>query len=327
MLSTYDSLFQPELSISPTRLCAYMRYTGERRAGLIKLSGAQLRQQQQYMSSKSISRLRRCIELLVYTSQWKKVYCRSSGKRFAYKVNFITLTLSSKQQHSDGQIVRDVLSPFLKAWARRRPGLLYVWKAEVQDNQNIHFHITANAFYHHKKLRADWNKFQERLGYISRSGLDNPNSTDVHACKNAKKLSAYLAAYVCKKDLYTKVLKRYLSRYRYYLSDQSINSVDLPKRYFSFIKRYVCCARWGASKALLNAKVTADGRDADIVQLMNQLSHPSIPWIDTDHCRLLYIDPDLTKEIPSLDMRIKSHFKDVFSAQEKIPDKITVEEL
>lgn len=325
-LSTSE-LWLPELSITPTRLCAYMKYVGDRSPVRIKISGSQLRLQQQHMSTRSIARLRRCVELLTYTASWKKVYCRKTGQRFRYKINFITLTLSSRQLHSDSVIVRELLSPFLKAWARRRPGLLYVWKAEVQDNGNIHFHITANAFYHHKKLRADWNRFQERLGYISRSGLDNPNSTDVHSCKNAKKLAAYLAAYVCKKDLYSKVLKRYLCRYRKNLSDQSRLNIQLPKNYFRHIKRHVTCARWSASKELLGAKCTASGHDQDIQQLMNLLSHKSVPWIDTDHCRLLYIEPEVTASIPALNNRLMAKFSRVFTAQALIPVATEVDEL
>ena len=43
----------------------------------------------------------------------------------------------------------------------------YVWKAELQKNQNIHFHLTTNIFIHHATIRTLWNNCINRLGYIS----------------------------------------------------------------------------------------------------------------------------------------------------------------
>jgi hypothetical protein len=42
----------------------------------------------------------------------------------------------------------------------------YVWKAESQDNGNIHFHIVTNIFIDHKIIREAWNRIIEKFGYI-----------------------------------------------------------------------------------------------------------------------------------------------------------------
>jgi hypothetical protein len=153
--------------------------------------------------------------------------------------------------HTDNEIANGILKPFLRWWRDRNPALLYVWKAEVQDNGNIHFHVTSNSFIHHEVLRRHWNKKCELLKYTSRSRSTNPNSTDVHAVKNVRNLASYLCAYITKKDLYTKPLKRYHKRYGKALLADTSEVFHLPKNYLLGLKREVKCKIWDASKLLL----------------------------------------------------------------------------
>lgn len=82
----------------------------------------------------------------------------------------------------------------------------YIWKAEVQSNGNIHFHITTNQFVHYLKIRNAWNSILSRHGYLHRyvndHGSNDAPSTEIRSVKNSKSVVQYLAAYVSKKDLY-----------------------------------------------------------------------------------------------------------------------------
>lgn len=151
----------------------------------------------------SAKRLRRCIENLVAISLPKQAVHFTTGKKFKFKVNFITLTLPCPQgEHSDKEVKRQCLDVWIKA-AKRTFGLKsYVWRAERQLNGNIHFHIISDCYMHYEILRDSWNKRLNNLGYIDtfekKHGHRTPNSTDVHAVNNIKDLAAYMVKYMTK---------------------------------------------------------------------------------------------------------------------------------
>lgn len=213
---------------------------------------------QNVQSSRSRMRLRTALDLLIYTAKEKKVWVKKTQTFFKYKINFVTLTLPSKQIHSDKEIVKNIFSPFMEAWSKRRAGLLYVYKAEVQDNGNIHFHVVTNAFIHYIELRKKWNKACEKLGYVTRSKSDEPNSTDVHAIGNKGDVAAYLSSYMSKKDIYSKALKKWHKKYKEVLQNKSRNITILPRKYFKNIKRKVGVSYWSCSKILKGFKAISE---------------------------------------------------------------------
>lgn len=251
-----DNRYEDRISIRPDCLCLYSQYVGDVRHKRVQaVTGSDVRKRQSVMSNAAIKRLKNAINILTYTATYKTVWVKASNSYFRYKINFITLTLPSKQQHSDKDINK-LLSMFLENWSKRRKGLLYVWKAEVQDNGNIHYHITSNAFYNYKRLREDWNRIVDKLGYVQRCRVDNPNSTDVHSVSSIRNIAAYLISYCCKKDLYTKILKRYFKRYGPILRSLKNNVFVLPNNYYKHIKRKVNGSKWGASKCLLGISIS-----------------------------------------------------------------------
>lgn len=150
---------------------------------------------------RSLSKLRNAIYFLMITSPFNKVYCKIQKRHFTFKLNFITLTLSSKQKHDDYFIKNKMLDIFLK-WLKRKGVINYVWRAESQANGNIHFHITTNTYIHWRSIRDKWNSIQQIHGYLdsyfdSFYSLD-PNSTDVKAVKNEGKAIRYIAKYMGK---------------------------------------------------------------------------------------------------------------------------------
>lgn len=136
-------------------------------------------------------------------SDKKYVWSGKKRKGFWYRLNFITLTLSDIQSHSDEFVLTHMFQPFLK-WLQREANVInYVWRVEVQEkrfrkynHRCIHFHITTNKFIHWKKVRGKWNDIQAHHGYTNYS--DDPNSTDVHAVYNEGKLVNYISKYMSK---------------------------------------------------------------------------------------------------------------------------------
>jgi hypothetical protein len=290
-MSNYS--YSPYVSINPQRIVFFSLPDQPReRTGGPKITGAEVRANQTMLSRKAAKRMGVAINALIYSASWKTVYVQDTGKYFRYKVNFITLTLPARQMHSDRDIVRLALSKFLEAWSKRRPGLLYCWKAEVQDNGNIHFHITSNAFYHYQKLRDDWNHYMQALGYITLQGNPSPNSTDVHSVANIKNLPAYLAGYMLKKDLYCRPLKRWHKMYKKKLLANKENLCVLPRNYFKYIKRQIDGVIWSASKPLLQTNISLHAEDPAIIQDVNRiLARPDL-INQYDYCSIVYLEAD-----------------------------------
>lgn len=122
--------------------------------------------------------------------------------RKAIKMVMVTLTLPSEQVHSDKVIKRECLNKFLIYCNRNFGCSKYVWKAEFQENGNIHFHIIFDKYIHHLDVRALWNSCISKLGYIDafakKHGHNDPNSTDIHAVRDISKGFSYLLKYMTK---------------------------------------------------------------------------------------------------------------------------------
>jgi hypothetical protein len=147
-------------------------------------------------------KLQKAINYLIYTATEKKVYNPKYEKYYTFKVNFITLTLSSEQIHKDSEITNKLLNQFLieakKKWNLNR----YVWKSEYQRNGNIHYHILSDVFIPYHELLNCWNRIQNKLGYIDRckhlKKSKQANSTDIHSIRKIKDVSRYVCKYMVK---------------------------------------------------------------------------------------------------------------------------------
>lgn len=153
----------------------------------------------------------------------------------AYKLTFVTLTLPSKQVHSDNEIKSKCLNQFLVEIRKKYNVKKYIWKAEKQENGNIHFHILTDKFMHWRGIRNIWNRIVNKLGYVDaysekmreffkngfrlsdnpndtrssskqfrayqegvKSNWSDPNSTDIHAISKINNIPAYMAKYMAK---------------------------------------------------------------------------------------------------------------------------------
>lgn len=307
-------MFIPQVSISTRKVVFYDYWDGVRRSNHSKFTPF-LRQKVNRISAKTYKRMRDAIQTLIDTAPYKTVFVRSTQSYFRYKVNFITLTLPSKQIHTDKEIQLQCLRPFLEAWQKRRPALLYVWKAEVQENGNVHYHIVSNSFYHYKKLRKDWNKYVEKLGYCSRSSSDNPNSTDVHALDPSKNIAQYLTNYFCKKDLYSKSLKRWHNRFNTRLKALDSPVFILPRNYLSRLKRSINGTSFSCSKVLQKCKISLYRNDSTISDDMNKLELIKSEALQTDHALCYFFKESIQHRFPLVYKALKFHLSTLLKMQ------------
>jgi hypothetical protein len=159
-----------------------------------------------YMSKATGRQVAARIGHLVNSILLCKRYTKPGKKSIKYYVNFITLTLSAKQAHSDQHIKREMLGRFMEEIREKYGVINYIWKAEAQKNGNIHFHILIDRYIPHTEIRRIWNSIQDTNGYIDKFYIHqshrNPNSTDIHQAKKIRNTLKYITKYITKGEGY-----------------------------------------------------------------------------------------------------------------------------
>ncbi len=177
-----------------------------------------------------------------YLSNWlialeQNMKDRGANPSNRYYPTFVTLTLPSTQFHTDNEVKRKMLDRFVLQIKKTFGVKHYFWRAEPQENGNIHFHLIVDRWMSWEKLRFEWNRILDCHGYIEKyreaqqnwhkdgfrlrenlvskwppdkqkaaylkgneENWSNPNTTDVHKIQNLDSLTAYVVKYVCKKS-------------------------------------------------------------------------------------------------------------------------------
>lgn len=201
---------QPTLQIRSKSIIYYEQYEHPplRNKALVNFNNniQTLRESVKYtgqITAGSKKRLTKAISLLVQSAKSQHIKNEVTGKSQYFKISFITLTIPESALSKDAKYChKNLLEPMLRV-LRRRYGLKnYVWKAELQKNDSVHYHLTSTIFINHTKLRNEWNQILDRNGmldtYYEKYGSRNPNSTDVHSVKKVRDMEAYLVKYVSK---------------------------------------------------------------------------------------------------------------------------------
>lgn len=194
------------------------------------------------LSADSSRKLCKHVNKLMCIARTKRVYDIETKKSFKFKVNFITLTLASSQVHSDLEIKRTVFIPFMELLQKSYGMRFYVWRAERQDNGNIHFHLVSDKYLPWSDLRNKWNKAQNKLGYVDRfymkHGHYDPNSTDVHSAYDMDSVGGYISKYFSKNEKIEEIGGRFYSC-SHGLSQYKAYSIDDFHLKFEGLKRYL----------------------------------------------------------------------------------------
>lgn len=193
-----------------------------------------------HVSVQARRKLSKAIDYLLFLAADKALPDTAHGKKYNFKIAFVTLTLPSSQIHSDNEIKDQLLNQFLIELKFRHHVHNYIWRAEKQKNGNIHFHILIDKFISWSVLRDRWNRICNKLGYVDRyrdemrtfhkSGFkirqellekwdyksqikayqkgklndwNSPNSTDIHSLYKIHRIKEYITKYCTKDENYT----------------------------------------------------------------------------------------------------------------------------
>jgi len=225
------------LRIFPTHIVQYSerdRSGGTRSSSQIKSQlNLSLNCPKGKVSYKASKRVKNAVNWLAASAVKKRVYSKIDKRTYAFKLNFITLTLPSLNH---GITDHQFKNKLLKNWIARmqyKCGLKnYVWKVETQVNGNIHAHITSDCFIHYSYIRSSWNSLLIKNGlmkdFAAKHGHSDPNSTDVAAVNSIKNLAAYLAKYFSKSDSERRGVSGRLWSCSYSLSDSNVCNIICP---------------------------------------------------------------------------------------------------
>jgi hypothetical protein len=155
-----------------------------------------------YMSFKTklaVTKILRC--WISGIDQFRKLSHRPRLPKLPY-FTFVTLTLSAEQMHTDLEVRRKMVIPFIQKLIRTHDVWHYFYVCEKQENGNLHIHLLIDSYIHHKALREEWNQTQAIHGYLDKFQEvyhhRNPNSTDIHKLKDKRSVEAYLVKYMVK---------------------------------------------------------------------------------------------------------------------------------
>jgi len=147
-------------------------------------------------------RLLSSLDLLVQKTPTRWIHNPETNSTHQLRLNFITLTIADPTNHTAKETYETCLRPWLRYMGQKMGMKRYVWKAELQQRGQIHYHVATNEFIPWKLVRWAWNKNQHKAGYLDAHAKKfnnfNPNSTDIHAMTNVKDCLNYVAKEILK---------------------------------------------------------------------------------------------------------------------------------
>lgn len=166
-----------------------------------------------YLSPKTASKIKKMLtSWIVAVEQYRSIKRNKYDRSLAY-ITFATVTLAVDQFHTDNEIKRRILTPFIKLLKDQHKIKYYFWRAEAQANGRIHFHLILDRYIHFTDLQHTWNHCQNYLGYYdlyadqtrrenTEKGTQidpyNPPSTHIKKIPSNKKMIGYVLKYVAK---------------------------------------------------------------------------------------------------------------------------------
>ena len=165
-----------------------------------------------YLSRATKSYITKILDNWFLTVRHFNMHMALPSKQRQKQMVFFTLTLPSKQAHTDNEIKRQVLNKFIIICQRKGLFDQWFWRAEKQKNGNIHFHFLIDSYFDKKQLQTVWNSCLEPLGYINefekRYNHRNPPTTQIQVVPSGQNIIDYVIKYVGKNEGTEKVLGR-----------------------------------------------------------------------------------------------------------------------
>lgn len=248
-------------------------------------------------------RIRKSISLLLQTSPETTIYNPITDTQQKFQINFITLTISNNtRQITASEGYQKALSKFLD-WLRKVHKVnLYVWKAELQERGQLHYHITTNKFILFQQVKDKWNTLQKKAGwldeYTKTTGHQSPNSTDIHSVLNIRDLEAYLVKEISKSYNDEEELYSAASRNATLLPDIIWGNILSCRPAQVMINTNTQGKIWDCSTELKGKKYFSEEMtEAHERKIFEHMQKNTISEVQTDYCTILKINHHVKKTL------------------------------
>lgn len=280
------------------------------------------------MSQGSRKRLAKSITLMTQAIKPRWIFNPVTKLRDYHTFSFITLTVASNKNITARQAYDTLLGAFLD-WMTKTIGdknplaKTYIWKAELQQRGQIHYHITTPAFIHHKEIRAKWNELQRKAGlledFASQYGHFKPPSTEIKKTRHIRKMDRYLIKELAKT---VDAKKLYARR----VVDSLVKAGEIPEeKRKDFEEEYTggeyktIGKIWGCSSNLLGVNYYTCEFTSAHERLIEQWVNEGKAWQKTeDFFSIIYCDnvdpPDLMSKKEQL--QFAEHLKGITNKKE-----------
>jgi hypothetical protein len=149
--------------------------------------------------NKSQSRkVKRYCQKLAYYSANRQVERKTDGKKFRFKVAFLTLTTPPGTTDEQSLQAFDGMLDYL----RRTANCVFVWKKELgEKSQNLHYHLLINNFIPYYIVSWKWKRLLINQGVqwpLNEKGVHTDSHYRIESPKNRKQVAAYISKYLSK---------------------------------------------------------------------------------------------------------------------------------
>jgi hypothetical protein len=241
-----EYVFMPKISMKPNQITLfnevlYKDFETQQLKSLCGSTGYRTVQKSFHNFNLSINgnrSIKQKINWLYSLSAPRTIKTYSGKVIYKFKMNFLTLTLPSTQQHPTAEITKICFNQFITEMRQRCNLTNYVWRLEFQKNKNVHYHIATDCYIDYFFAQKVWNRIINKLNYVdvyqakfqkltlhqywneqSKGKFDNfavykkrfengvncnwtnPHTIDTKNCTSSDSISSYISKYFSKNDI------------------------------------------------------------------------------------------------------------------------------
>ncbi len=239
-------------------------------------------------------RLVKAVNLMVAGTRLRWIFNPINKRQQLHQLSFVTLTVSNAA-NLDGKTAYKLLLSHFLSWMRKTKGITtYIWKAELQERGQIHYHITCPDFVHYKEIRAKWNELQQKAGlldaYFEEHGHYDPNSTDIHSAKKVRDMAAYMVKEIAKNCQNHEAIGGKVWDCSANLSEAKYFSVEMKQSQFDFLEAAVNEKRAEKFEGERFCIYKFKEQIAETLLTADDLSHYRV-WLRVLRESIVYTDP------------------------------------
>lgn len=305
-------MYVPVIQVRSNSLVKYDAWTGSSTHQRYDFAESERQPYAGGFSPHARKRLMSAIDILIQRNPTRTIYNPISQTEHQFNINFTTLTISSDNLIGARRAYDELLSKWLRYMRDKYDLREYVWKAELQERGQLHYHVCGNQFIPWQVIRWKWNSLQKKAGllndYARKNGNFNPNSTDIHAVEKQEDLLGYISKEIGKDSFagcengwrvsgvwFDKEAKKYLGwiedgymteQWKYFEWNPDRTPASWPDPKLKLVEVQLDAKAWDASERLKVSRFAEVMDDLTWKRIAEGLRKNKVKKIETERCEV-----------------------------------------